>query len=173
MPNAHELHWPCLANQLFILQKLWELSFPSNKTGGGSGTPGNPSPVRTDDCLTLKSLHRQNHNRSYIASELNFRDIQKCSCCFWVQGIITCNRDWWVGVRGRSYFWTKVLTPPSPPLPMKNSWVRPCKIICRALLLNLSNVVTPVNVFLCVQVAEHGVRYKRQQSGYIFFYLYK
>ena len=100
-----------------------------------------PPPLRTDDCLILKFWHRQNHNRSYIAwnggffpffltkralhfaTKLNSRDIQKCNC-FWVQGIITCNRDWWEGVRGRRYFWTKVLTSPSPP-PPRSQWKIP------------------------------------------------
>ena len=133
----------------------------------------------------------------HFATKLNSRDNQKCNC-FWVppmiclpllatqfmaggQGIITCNRDWWEGMWGEvichkkfnSPFRTKVCPPP-PHSPNQNfPWMRPCKIICRALLLNVSNVVAPVNVFSCLQVAEHGVRYKRQQSGYIFFYLYK
>ena len=65
--------------------------------------------------LTKRALH--------FATKLNSRDIQKCNC-FWVQGIITCNRDWWVGVRGRRYFWTKVLTSPSPP-PPRSQWKIP------------------------------------------------
>ena len=135
----------------------------------------------------------------HFATKLNSRDNQKCNC-FWVPSydLFASARNAVHGRGPRNYnvqprlvggdvgwsnlpqkvqqpFPNQSLDPPPPPHSpnQKFPWIRPCKIICRALLLNVSNVVAPVNVFSCLQVAEHGVRYKRQQSGYIFFYLYK